>query len=159
MAVREQKHRLDRNLYKGFVICAFTLCIKDRGSLFVSKDIFSSFEKILLDSLKKNNCDAHVYLFMPDHCHFILEGKSDESDLWKTIVAFKQKTGYWLSKNKEERWQKDFYDHIIRKDEDLIKQVRYILENPCRKNMVKYWKDYSFRGSTIYNLNDEEFEL
>jgi hypothetical protein len=82
-----------------------------------------------------------------------MEGKSDRSDLWKMIVLFKQKTGFWLSQNAPEiQWQKDFYDHIHRKDEDLKKQIRYILENPFRKKLVSDWKIYPFKGSLDFNL-------
>jgi hypothetical protein len=42
------------------------------------------------------------------------------------MVSFKQRSGYWLSQNEiQEKWQKDFYDHILRKDEDIIRQVRF----------------------------------
>jgi REP element-mobilizing transposase RayT len=85
-------------------------------------------EGMLVEGFVKADCDAHVYMFMPDHCHLLIEGKSKESDLWQFVVDFKRKSGYWLARNHMlEKWQKDFYDHILRKDEDLIKQVRYIL--------------------------------
>jgi REP element-mobilizing transposase RayT len=77
-----------------------------------------------LDSLVKNLCAAHVYLFMPDHAHLILQGENEHANIWKCMVAFKQKTGYWMSKNAPVfEWQKDFFDHILRKDEDLKKQI------------------------------------
>lgn len=83
---------------------------------------------------------------MPDHCHLLIEGKSEESDLWQCVVNFKRKSGYWLARNHPlEEWQKDFYDHILRKDEDLIKQVRYILGNPLRKELVEDWRAYPYK--------------
>jgi hypothetical protein len=66
-----------------------------------------------------------------------------------------QKTGYWLSKNKPlYRWQKDYYDHIIRDDDDVNAQICYILLNPVRAGIISSRKNYPHRGSTIYN-NDE----
>ena len=92
---------------------------------------------------------------MPDHLHLILEGISEKSDLWKAIVMFKQQTGFWFSKNMEDvKWQKDFYDHIPRKDEDLKKLILYILNNPVRKNIVTRWQDYPFLGSIDYDLEE-----
>jgi putative transposase len=154
MKIKERKHRLPREFYVGRVRCAFTICVLEKKELFTSKDIFLNIEKMLLDALKKSNCDAHIYLFMPDHCHLLIEGKSDESDLWQCMVDFKQKSGYWLARNNHfEEWQKDFYDHILRKDEDLVKQVRYILGNPVRKGLMEDWKAYPFKGSTIYDFD------
>jgi putative transposase len=108
-----------------------------------------------LISLRAHSCEAHVYLAMPDHMHLLIEGSGVDSDAWKCIVAFKQRSGYWMSQNKcGARWQKNFYDHILRKEEDIEKQVRYILANPVRKGLVRYWKQYSFKGSTIYNFDE-----
>ncbi len=90
---------------------------------------------------------------MPDHLHIVNEGISDESDLWKMLNLFKQKTGFWLSNNREEaKWQKDFYDHIHRKEVDLKKHIRYILNNPVRKGLVSDWREYPFKGSLDFSL-------
>jgi REP element-mobilizing transposase RayT len=68
-------------------------------------------------------------------------GKQSNSDVWKAIVSYKQKTGFWMNVNKPEvRWQKDFYDHIIRRHEDIAVQIRYILDNPVRKGLVAKWR-------------------
>ena len=93
---------------------------------------------------------------MPDHAHIILERKSIISDLRNLITAFKQRTGWLLKEktNNKYKWQKDFYDHIHRKDEDLIMQVKYIAENPVRKKMVFNWQEYKYIGSLNYNLKE-----
>ena len=52
------------------------------------------------------------------------------------------------------KWQKDFYDHVIRKSEDIAVQVRYILDNPVRKGLVPTWEEYPFKGSIGCNLED-----
>jgi len=152
---REHKHRLSRELYVGNIVVAFTVCVHGRRNIFSEPGIFSSLEKILLETLNKHECDAHVYLFMPDHCHILIQGNAKNSDLWRCMVSFKQRSGYWLSQNEiQEKWQKDFYDHILRKDEDIIHQVRYILGNPVRENIVADWRNYEFKGSTIYNFDE-----
>ena len=153
--VREHTHRLSRDLYVGNIIAAFTVCIHEKRNIFSEDNIFSSLEKILLETMNKHKCDAHVYLFMPDHCHLLIRGKDKSSDLWRCMVTFKQRSGYWLSRNGiQEKWQKDFYDHILRKDEDIVKQVKYILGNPGRKSIVANWRDYKLKGSTIYNFDN-----
>jgi len=154
-AIREYKHRLPRELYKGKLACVFTSCIREKKELFLTKSIFFPVEKILLDCLRKEECEAYIYLFMPDHCHLLIEGRSDDSDLWEFMVNFKQRSGYWFSQNRlGAEWQKDFYDHILRKEEDLVKQIRYILGNPLRKGLVDNWRKYPYKGSTIYNLDE-----
>lgn len=155
MSIREKNHRLPREFYKGFVSASFTLCIQDKVHAFTELNIISLFTNILSEIIAKGHCIVPVYCFMPDHQHLIMAGISDESDIIKALAAYKQKTGYWLSLNKPGiRWQKDFYDHIIRSDESLSVQVRYILDNPVRKGLVESWQKYPFKGSIGCKLED-----
>ncbi len=152
--VQEKKHRLDGGLYRGFNVVTFTCCILNRRKAFVKQSLVTVFKDILIHELERHDCQAHIYLFMPDHLHLTIQGITEESDIRKCLVLFKQKTGYWMSKNNTGfEWQKDFYDHVLRKDEDLKRHVGYILDNPVRKGIVEEWKDYPFKGSTVYDLN------
>jgi len=154
MKIKERKHRLSREAYMGRVRCTFTICVRERRKLFVSDRIFHAVQDTLLEAVLRTDCDAHVYLFMPDHCHLLIEGKSEESDLWQCVVDFKRKSGYRLTRNHAlEEWQKGFYDHILRQDEDLIRQAKYILGNPLRKGLVEDWKVYPYKGSTLYDFD------
>lgn len=155
--MKEKHHRLPWDDYKGVNAVNFTLCIKNHDVLFDNPDIFRLFEGMLLNEANKNVCNAEAYTFMPDHCHILLSGKEVHSDCLRAIIHFKQQTGYWLSRNKPTiKWQKDFYDHILREEEDLVKHTLYILNNPVRAGLVQDWKQYPYKGSTVYNF--EEFE-
>ena len=152
--IREKNHRLPKELYKGRVSASFTLCLQHKAAAFTEPDVVSFFSSILSEIITTAHCTVPVYCFMPDHQHILLTGTSDESDLLKTVIAYKQKTGYWLSSNMPEiKWQKDFFDHIIRSDENLAVQVRYILDNPVRKGFAVSWQDYPYKGSIGYDLN------
>jgi putative transposase len=151
--ISESKHRLPLDYYKGRIRATFTICVKDRRQLFTTKTVVDQFLATPKNIENKYECINWVYLFMPDHLHLIMEGRTDRSDLWKMIVLFKQKTGFWLAQKMPEiQWQKNFYDHIHRTDEDLKKQIRYILENPLRKKLVSDWIIYPFKGSLDFNL-------
>lgn len=144
-SIKEKKHRLPLSCYQGEVRVTFALCVEGKKTLFAQKAIVDKFIEILKEAENKFNCKNWVYIFMPDHLHLILEGKSEQSDLWKTIILFKQKTGFWLSQNKMSGWQKDFYDHIHRKEDDLQKHVIYILNNPVRKGLSTVLYHYTWR--------------
>ena len=91
---------------------------------------------------------------MPDHFHFILEGVSLGANTWKAVVLFKKRTEYWFSKNMPEvQWQKDFFDHLHRKECDLKDYIYYILDNSVRGKIVGNWKDYPYKGLLNLNLN------
>lgn len=153
--IREKKHRLPPEFYRGVKNISFTACVKGRKELFVQEVTFKQTEKILLTALQEFGCQGIVYLFMPEHAHIIIGGTQEASDALAAMKSFKQKTGFWLSNEMPTiRWQKDFYDRIIRDEDELHRQIKYILENPVRKGMVSDWRQYPFKGSTVFNLNE-----
>lgn len=151
MIIREKRHRLPKIFYKGEISAVFTLCLKrDIAACFSLREpeIVNIFNDILTSVVIEEGCIVPVYCFMPDHQHLILAGTQSESDIWKAVVNYKQKTGFWMSANKPEmRWQKDFYDHVISVHDDIAAQVKYILNNPVRKGLVPMWQEYPFKGS------------
>jgi len=151
MDIKEKKHRLPREFYIGEITVAFTLCLKGdvaAGFSLRKPEIVNIFIDILTSVTAKENCIVPVYCFMPDHQHLIITGTRSDSDIFKALVSYKQKTGFWMSKNKPAmKWQKDFYDHLIRTHEDVTTQIRYILDNPVRKGLVSSWQAYPFKGS------------
>ncbi|OGP56811.1 MAG: hypothetical protein A2162_09690 [Deltaproteobacteria bacterium RBG_13_52_11b] len=151
----EKRHRLEKERYRGEVSAAFTLCLRGRVEVFVMPETVTSFTDILSSVATRMQCTIPVYCFMPDHQHMIITGTANDSDLWKTAVSYKQKTGFWMSTNHPGmKWQKDFYDHIIRRDVGLATHVRYILDNPVRKGLVSSWQEYPFKGSIGCKLED-----
>lgn len=153
--IHEQHHRLPKEFYRGFDVVSFTACVKDRVSFFTSDDRFFNRQEMLLTALKQFECSAGAYLFMPDHVHLLLRGDAEAADVLNAMKSFKHKTGFWLYRNHPlVHWQKDFYDHIVRKEEEVEKHIRYILENPVRAGLVNDWKGYPFKGSTLHNLDE-----
>jgi putative transposase len=155
MEFKEKKHRLPMDSYKGDVSVVFTLCLRKKKEHLNQTEIVATFTGILNSILKETSCIVPVYCFMADHQHLIVTGTCRDSDTWMTIVKYKQKTGFWMLKNRPEmRWQKDFYDHIMRTHEDIVAQVKYILDNPVRKELVSSWQNYPFKGSIGCKLGD-----
>jgi REP element-mobilizing transposase RayT len=155
MTIKEKRHRLPKEFYKGEISSVFTLCLKKSIKDITNPEIINTFVGILTRVVIQNGCIVPIYCFMPDHEHLIITGTQNDSDIWKTITSYKQQTGFWMSVNQPTiRWQKDFYDHIIRKHEDLASQVRYILNNPVRKGLVSSWEEYPFKGSIGCKIED-----
>ena len=155
MPIKERKHRLDPACYQGRIFVSFTLCVKNRSPLFIESAIVNIFMNLLNNSAIKFSCIIPAYCFMPDHLHIIVGGAQEEANLLKFINHYKQTTGYWMSKNRSDvSWQKDFFDHILRKDESLQFVIHYILENPVRKGLVLNWQDYPFKGAIGCSLDE-----
>ena len=155
MRVHEKKHRLPSEYYQGEVSVVFTLCLKGDTHAFGDVEFTKTCREILVAVAEQHRCIIPVYCFMPDHQHFIMTGTKPASNVMKAVVAYKQRTGFWMSSNgKAMWWQKDFYDHVIKENEDIRMQVHYILNNPVRKGIVKNWCDYPYSGSIGCSLDD-----
>lgn len=155
MIIREKKHRLSKEFYQGMVSVAYTLCFTGSIKTAVQPSEMQVFVGMLSDIAKKHSCIVPVYCFMPDHQHIILTGTMEGSDSLKAAGEYKQRTGFWLYKNRPAlKWQKDFYDHVIKKDDNIATQVRYLLDNPVRRGIVTSWQDYAYKGSIGCNFDE-----
>ena len=76
--------------------------------------------KIAIDSIEKNyeNVKVDSFVIMPNHIHMILSIKDeDNNNISKIVSYFKSYVSREYNKitnNKNEIWQKSFYEHVIR---------------------------------------------
>ncbi len=92
---------------------------------------------------KQQNTGIIQYIIMPNHVHFILEiningsPKGATPTVPKIINSFKslvtKEIGYSI-------WQRNYYEHIIRNEKELLKIYEYVQYNHYK------WKD------DIYNI-------
>jgi REP element-mobilizing transposase RayT len=82
---------------------------------------------------------------MPDHFHAIIGTGGSEKTLGQICGAFKSVSNriYWKYGNGK-LWQRQFYDHIIRNEEDFFESLEYIRLNPVRKGLVEKIDDWKF---------------
>ena len=90
---------------------------------------------------------------MPDHLHLLVEGKDNNSDMRRFISSYKQSTGFhYKKKTGQPLWQVNYYEHVLRSEEDRTNVARYIFDNPVRKGLVEDFKKYKFLGSSEFDL-------
>ena len=88
---------------------------------------------------------CRLALLMPDHLHAILAfppepGMKSTLSNWKKFTAVKHGI----------RWQRDFFDHRLRSNEELSEKTDYILMNPVRKGLCERAGDWTW----VYRPND-----
>ncbi len=105
------------------------------------------------------NIDAIVIL--PEHLHTIWtlpEGDDDFSCRWRQIKSYFSRhiaKGERISPSrtrKQERgiWQRRFWEHSIKDEEDFIKHVDYIHYNPVKHGYVDYVGDWPYSSFHDY---------
>ena len=88
---------------------------------------------------------CRLALLMPDHLHAILAfppepGMKTTLSNWKKFTAVKHGIV----------WQRDFFDHRLRSNEELSEKTDYILMNPVRKGLCERAEDWTW----VYRPND-----
>ena len=99
-----------------------------------------AFARALIQQLMAQQPHASTLAFvvMPNHLHWLLQ--INQLQTLSTIVKnTKAKTAQAIGKP---IWQAGYYDHAIRKDEDIVNIARYIIANPVRAGLVKRVGDY-----------------
>ena len=106
-----------------------------------------------------------AWVLLPDHLHCIWtlpEGDADFSTRWmmiKRAVALASKEDYhrpdWITASKRKHrestlWQRRFWEHQIRSEEDFSRHVDYIHFNPVKHGHVQLATDWPY--STLHRF-------
>jgi REP element-mobilizing transposase RayT len=167
---KQRKH----NRYKNFdyrtsgayfvTICSFQK-LQLFGNIINNKVELSSLGLIIQEQIAKlqdsTNLDVISSIVMPNHVHMLIMLQNEDvsaklslSDVIrrlksKVFVEYnKQASKEDISKQKIRVWQRSYWDHIVRKEEDMIQIDEYITRNPefCQDEQENPNLDYpSFR--------------
>jgi REP element-mobilizing transposase RayT len=77
---------------------------------------------------------VHLAVVMPDHVH-LLAGFPAEGGFAATVRYWK----HWTTRHLGIEWQRDFFDHRLRREESVREKADYILQNPVRAGLVDDW--------------------
>ncbi len=81
---------------------------------------------------------------MPDHLHWLLR---DAVSMSRVVGQLKGRASRRLHQAGYEGpvWQRSFWDHVLRRDEDLETVARYIVANPVRRGLVREVAEYPYQ--------------
>jgi len=149
-AMRKGRPRLEPDDYAGAVAGLLTFCTSGRRPAFVTA---ANTERTLRQFLRAG-VETHVaipaYCFMPDHVHLVVQTIDAHGDVAKFARLAKQYAGYVHSKQAADRlWQPSWHDRMLRKSDDLLTVVRYVLQNPIRAGLVRDAREYPYLGSGV----------
>jgi putative transposase len=92
---------------------------------------------------------------MPNHIHLIIDttgfGKAGPLQnngllsLTRILASLKSYTAHESNKllhRSGQFWQQESYDHVIRDSEELRNMIRYVLNNPVKAGLVRFWQEW-----------------
>lgn len=138
----------------------FTLVTYQRHPILSSPGNIQILKNAFKYTLDRYPFSIVASVILPDHMHFIWmlpEDSSDYSTRWRLIKSHftrnwhgKSSTSESISrrqKGEADVWQRRFWEHLIRDENDLSNHVEYIHYNPVKHGLVKApaeWKYSSF---------------
>jgi putative transposase len=145
-----KRPRLKSFDYIGTYAYFITIITIEHAVYFKEPEVVNAVIEILNETARCEGFRIFTYCFMPDHLHLLVIGDDNNSNLKKFINLFKQKSGYWFKKNYNTNlWHVSYYDHVLRKEENIENVSLYILENPVRKGLVLDFKEYPYSKSLL----------
>ncbi len=138
--------RLKEFDYAGSYTYHLTFVTRQRAPFFKDAELVVLAEDALHRAAAKHQFELLAYSFMPDHLHVLVCG-SESSALKDFARFFKQLSGF-AGKRKVGKpiWQISYYDHILRREEDIEGIARYIWSNPVRAHLAERPSAYPYNG-------------
>jgi putative transposase len=96
----------------------------------IERDVVSSNIKYF----DKQRYDLFAFVVMPDHVHALVLPRNDFL-LHQNVHTWKSYSAYKLQRDFQRRnriWQDEYFDRIVRDQEELLEKAQYILNNPLK---------------------------
>lgn len=115
-----------------------TFVTREREKYFASLENGRKLVRVMKALNDEGRAETLCFVVMPDHLHWLLV--LHEGTLAESVKLLKARSAHAIG---QAIWQPNYYDHAVRKEEDLRKLARYIVANPLRANLVERIGDYS----------------
>jgi len=125
-----------------------TIVAEKRRKIFLDQRVAKSTLDCLLHLRQEMGFKLYVYCLMPDHFHALLGIGQSTKSLGQICGAFKSlSTRAFWQWYEGKLWQRQFFDHITRNEQDFLESFNYIKLNPVRKGLVKTPDQWPYTGS------------
>lgn len=122
-----------------------TICAKDKQPYFLNTSLAKNICDEINHLTKILTLTTYAYIIMPEHLHWLLSFEDPNLNLSKIMRLLK---GHIIKEARSLKiefcWQRSFYDHVLRREENIFQVAQYITENSLRRNLVKNLEDYSY---------------
>lgn len=131
----------------------FTVNLAQRGTDLLVQEI-EALRDAVQTTRRERPMRVDAWVVLPDHMHCVWtlpEGDSDFSTRWSVIKArFSLAVAPWhkrkshIARRERGVWQRRFWEHHIRNEEDLAAHIRYCRLNPVKHGIVRDPDDWPY---------------
>ena len=133
----------------------FTVVTAERAPILIQAPVRAALRAAIIEIRQRHPFVIDAWVLLPDHLHCIWtlpEQDRDISSRWSMIKrGVTQRLAGTLPTNRNTSrrrrresgiWQRRFWDHVIRDDQDLLNHLDYIHANPLRHGLVTNVADW-----------------
>ena len=141
--------RYRRHLVPGATVF-LTLVTRDREPLLTRPDVRAALSEASAQVARVHPFRVRAFVVMPDHCHLLWTLPDGQGDFPLRVRLIKHRMSRRLGRSDGAPapiWQRRFWEHTIRDEDDLRRHVDYIHFNPVKHGYVASvsdWPDSSF---------------
>ncbi|MFH0930413.1 MAG: transposase [Candidatus Zixiibacteriota bacterium] len=148
LSKRKSTRLKEYNYATSNAVFFLTSCAQLNREVFTNPDFNFQCINYIKEERARLGHAVYVFCLMPEHLHLL-------SSPLESGISVTQYINGLISKITRLSWsygysgklmQRSFYDHVVRKEEDLRQIAEYILSNPVRRGIVQRWEDYPYCG-------------
>jgi REP element-mobilizing transposase RayT len=111
------------------------------GRCFLAKPVVADQVSETLRHFDRVRYCVYAWCVMPNHVHvlFRLLADCELAEVLHTWKSYSAKSANRLLRRTGRFWQHEYYDHLIRSEEEFYRTVTYILNNP-KKAGLRNWR-------------------
>jgi putative transposase len=135
-----------RRYYVPNSIVFLTQVVDGRQPVFQHRQHLDLLRTVLHNVKEIHPFQMLAYVFLPEHFHLLIRptGASTFSDIMQSLkrnftLEYKESLGI---KGRMKFWQKGFWDHVIRDEDDFSNHLDYIHYNPVKHGLVTHPEDW-----------------
>ena len=127
------------------VIIFLTVCTEKRKPILANR---GAVELLLEAWQEANQWLVGRFVIMPDHIHlFCSPAMLDACSLNRWVTFWKSAVSkHWPQPEEQPIWQKDHWDHQLRREESYGKKWDYVRQNPVRHQLVQRVEEWPYQG-------------
>ncbi len=87
------------------------------------------------------------YTIMPNHIHAVFSVQRNDISLYRILQSLKRHTARkanMILGREGAFWHHESYDHVVRDGDDLERILQYVLLNPVKARLCKYWSKWKW---------------
>jgi putative transposase len=137
--------RLDQ-VFPKLSIYFITCNTHQRRPLLANKVVHEAF-RTFCQRAKERHVWVGRYVMMPDHLHLFVDCGNDVL-LGDWVKSLKNSLSKTLRQQAHEspRWQKGFFDHLVRSESSYEQKWHYSRDNPVRAKLVSKADEWPYQG-------------